>query len=120
VALLRLYPKEIIVRLIENAKKKLWSGTVPFLINPVETPITVSLGKKKFYDNMGDGWKPMSIPRISCIADFESAPIDSSNYSLSYLTIAWFQNEWAMPIDEKVMEQIKCIEWDKYAVDGDY
>ena len=109
--------KEIISKV--KAHKKLWSSTVPLIIMPVETQITVSSEKKKFYDNMGEGWDPMSLPRISCITDFESDPVDNK-FMFSYLTIAWFQNDWAMPIEKRILNQIKCINWNKYAVDGDY
>ena len=49
----------------------------------------------------------------------ESDPVDNK-FMFSYLTIAWFQNDWAMPIKKRVLKQIKCLNWDKYAVDGDY
>ena len=38
----------------------------------------------------------------------------------SALSILWFQEDWMMPIDESILNQIKSIDWDKYALQGDY
>lgn len=38
---------------------------------------------------------------------------------MSELKIVWFQNLWAFPIDNIILEEIKNIDWEKYASDYD-
>ena len=112
--------KEIVPNAIKTAKQKLYEATIPHIIRPVEKPIITKISDfmKEYYKKLGiDG--PSELPRIQCIANFESDCIDS-NYCFSYLTIIWFQNKWIMPIDKYILEKIKLINWDKYAQDANY
>jgi hypothetical protein len=38
----------------------------------------------------------------------------------SSLVIIWFQNDFALPIDPAVVEQIKAIDWDSAAYDWEW
>ena len=62
---------------------------------------------------------PTEFPRVQCFSNFESNSVDEK-FCMSSLTIVWFQEDWAMPIDENIINKIKCIDWDKYAIDADY
>ena len=72
-----------------------------------------------YYKSKGENWEPLSIPKICCMANFISEPI-TENYMFSNLTIVWFQENWAMPIEDHISKQIKSLDWNKYANQGDY
>jgi hypothetical protein len=65
------------------------------------------------------------LPGVTCIARMESQPcvpdirdeIGSNPPVSSCLTFVWFQNYWAMPIDNEVMEKLKVFDWDSHACD---
>ncbi|MFO1483676.1 MAG: hypothetical protein U1F71_10000 [Verrucomicrobiaceae bacterium] len=92
------------------------SGSKPLLIQP---------GSKNFLRQPGDmdsirfgrpaaDWLPM----ITCIGEFHSSlPVRSPNMDASCLTVVWFQDEFAMPVSETVLESIKCIDWSVQASD---
>jgi hypothetical protein len=44
----------------------------------------------------------------------------TDDFMFSSLTVVWFQEDWMMPIDNIILQQIKSINWDKHATQGDY
>jgi hypothetical protein len=72
----------------------------PFLVPPVETPI---LGTRETSS------PPAALPRIQCTAGF--SPEDGR----SGLTLVWFQEDFALPIDPDVQRRIQAIDWDAMA-----
>lgn len=52
------------------------------------------------------------IPYITCYGLFNSSIIPGFGSSL---TIVWYQDGFATPIEESVLEHIKTIDWDKVA-----
>ena len=50
---------------------------------------------------------------------FESGPI-TDDYMGSKLTVAWFQEEYPMPIDRNIINKIKLIDWNNKASSFDY
>lgn len=61
------------------------------------------------------------LPSIACVSQFESgSPARNQQSERSELTVIWFQEEFAFPIDPAVREQIRAIEWEKHATDFDY
>jgi len=56
------------------------------------------------------------IPYITCYGQFESSVITGDDRNdASWLTIIWYQDDFALPIEESVLEHIKTIDWDKVA-----
>ena len=55
-------------------------------------------------------------PRWVCVAEFTSGPVGNSEATRSILTVIWFQQEMALPIDPWALKQVLAINWDKYAV----
>ncbi len=116
--------KHIIERLTETAKDKIYNPTKPYIIKPKEILIEVKDGPaKSFRDRMvkehGEEWELIQMPRIECIASFESNAITDESMG-SNLTIAWFQEQHPMPIDEDIINEIKAIDWDNEASSFDY
>lgn len=66
-------------------------------------------------DSLGE---PEDIPAICCIGEFESLdPVSDEDAHGSELTYLWFQDEFAMPIDECVCTAIESSNWDELAND---
>jgi hypothetical protein len=63
-------------------------------------------------------------PGVQCTASMSSGPrkcvheTPDNTLDSSYLTLVWFQNEWAMPIAPEVLEKLKAFDWDVHAYDG--
>ena len=97
--------------IVSNLKKT--SGNDPYLIEPVESPIDLD------YDYpFGE---PAQLPRIVCIASFHCLkPVQDDSMDYSDLSVVWFQNQFAFPIDESAQNAIRSIAWKAYAIDGWY
>jgi hypothetical protein len=82
----------------------------PYLIEPVQTP--VEIGRKYPFG------KPASIPGYKCLARFASrTPARNVEMDFSEMTIVWFQNSFAFPIEESILEKIRSLDWTKHATD---
>jgi hypothetical protein len=61
------------------------------------------------------------LPGVTCIARMQSKPVRVEKGSKapvsSWLTLVWFQNDWAMPIAPEVMEKLQALDWDAHASD---
>ena len=78
------------------------------LLTPVGTPMKWR----------GEEWYPFGtparLPGVTCIGRF-----GSRNSPLSYteLTVIWLQNEFAMPIESSVLEEVVRLDWDALAAE---
>lgn len=65
--------------------------------------------------------QPELLPYITCFARFYSdKPTRDFKYSdMSYISMIWFQDDWAMPIAREVIERLKSFDWDSLAYDGE-
>ena len=103
--------EEIIMRAVAEAKKHY--DIEPYLIQP-----TQQLYKPERYEDRRGDDIPMTIPNIICVGVFESKkPARDFAHDISMITIVWFQNAFAFPIDEIVMSRIKMINWEVIAQD---
>jgi hypothetical protein len=85
------------------------------LIRPVETSLANRLGRPYPFG------QPASIPSIACVGRFESSePARPPGGDFSALVVIWFQNEFALPIDDAVRMQLQAIDWQQHAIDGIY
>jgi hypothetical protein len=55
------------------------------------------------------------LPPVCCVATFDSARPDSG--SRASVGVAWFQDDFALPIDERVMALIGQVAWDGLATE---
>jgi hypothetical protein len=76
-----------------------------WVVPPYETPIP--------YDGRYPFGEPARLPYVQCIAEFRSPGGDL--VTDSRLTIVWFQEEFALPIDATILEQIRRIDWSELA-----
>ena len=83
--------------------KKIWNCK-SHLIEPVETPI-----------DMGRPYPfgvPASIPPITCVGLWSTTGYArDEQWGCMQLAIVWYQAQFALPIDERVLAQILEIDW---------
>jgi hypothetical protein len=104
----------IIDHAVEEESKK-QHGQAPYLIPPTQTPIILP-GSARY--PFGE---PMKLPGVLCVARFKSRlpahnPGDPILY-YSQLSVIWFQEDFALPIDGAVMEALREIDWENLAYD---
>jgi len=94
---------------MESALEKM-NATRAYLVSPPLIEVEIDERVKQHYKDA------IRMPYIVCYGQFESSVIkgDDANDS-SWLTIVWYQEEFAMPIDVSVIEHIKMIDWEKEA-----
>jgi len=64
---------------------------------------------------------PEWIPLICCIGCFRSfPPVHDQEKHGSCLTVVWYQDDYAMPIDEGIIQELKQLDWDRLATDFEY
>lgn len=91
--------KDIIAGVIDKERNR---GHEPFFVVPVE----VERERGTF------------LPSVVCVADFESSATAHDPDGIgSCLTIVWFQDAFALPIEQDVVEKIRRVNWDTNAWD---
>lgn len=111
--------QEMNQRLLQDAIRTatvMFKPAPPFLIPAVQTPIDMGSGRKYPFGT------PMALPPIRCIATFNSyfPTREGEGADASTMTLIWYQQEFAMPIDPKVREAIRAIDWLKEATDFEW
>jgi hypothetical protein len=98
-----------IKRNMESALEKM-SATKAYLVSPPMFEVEVH---KKIRHHYKDA---LRMPYIVCFGQFDSSVLKRDDINDgSCLTIVWYQDDFAMPIDESVIEHIKTIDWEKEA-----
>ena len=65
--------------------------------------------------------EPENLPSIMCVGEFKSInPTMDEDADGSSLTVVWFQDNFAMPIDQNVRRSIESLKWDELAKDTYY
>jgi hypothetical protein len=101
---------EKVARTVEKARKLATALGDPVLIEPRRTSVPADIARRA----PAGEW----LPATTCIAVFgsnELARDDSEPYSS--MIVAWFQDDFAMPVDEDVLASIRQIDWEKRATD---
>jgi hypothetical protein len=86
-------------------------GTPVFLVPPAEELIP-------YHDDRPYPFgTPARLPSVCCRGYFRSlAPLvgtnrDRDGFFVSSLTIVWLQEQWAMPIEDSIVDAMKAIDW---------
>ena len=84
----------------------------PYLIEPVE---------KVWDDECYGSRKPAFLPAVRCRAEFESTKLgrDPDGYA-SVLSVTWFQDQFAFPIDPSVLDRLVAIDWEGHAAECEF
>lgn len=102
-------------RILNSAKesaRKVFHIQEVYLIEPEQKPLKT-------------GWypfgKPAALPKIECIAElWHYQPARNSGMDFSALVVIWYQENFALPIEAKVLEQLRELPWNDVAGDFDY
>lgn len=87
---------------LENKLKDFCGLDEVFIIEPVERPFTV--------DSLYFRGDPMTLPMVTCMAEiFAPQSFRDSNREFSMMGIAWFQDQFAFPVDEQIVDILKQI-----------
>lgn len=110
--------KTLVESALISAREKLWLDAEPYLIPPLEA--SLGLPEADWVVPLEE-FEPVRLPEVTCLATFESTtPARDPKADMSSLTIVWFQEELALPIDPGVVERIRAIDWRSHAKDGYY
>lgn len=67
------------------------------------------------------GRAPEWIPLVRCIGCFQSDKTSRNpNKDVSFLTVLWYQNDFAMPIEGGILIELRKLDWDALATDIEY
>ncbi len=94
------------------------------LVNPENMPQRLLLWAPQ---NEVEGWPgtfmgspTAALPAVRCLATFDHfRPARDETLFASYIRVAWFQEEWALPIIPEVLAKIKSLKWRDVAIDYD-
>ena len=99
---------ETVARIADACRVK--DGREPYVIAPIQRPI-------EYRGNYPFG-EPARLPSIACVARFRSnSPARDDEEFYSMLTVVWFQDEFAFPIDGDAEKAIRAVDWGKLAAD---
>jgi hypothetical protein len=58
------------------------------------------------------------LPAVVCVAVFDSDGLNKPDAEpMSSLTLFWFQDEFALPVDAEVLAQIQALDWETLATE---
>jgi hypothetical protein len=82
--------------------------SIPVVLEPIETPV------EKHSD---PEWSTAAnLPSITCVARFMSGVLPRDEEGIaSMLSVIWFQDEFAFPIDPVVRVELAAIDWEAHA-----
>jgi uncharacterized protein (TIGR02996 family) len=61
---------------------------------------------------------PEWLPKVECVGYFKDVvTARDPDRDLSLLTVVWFQDEYALPIQEPALSQLRELDWESLAVD---
>jgi uncharacterized protein (TIGR02996 family) len=106
--------REMTDRLLQEERDKgAWLGE-PYLVPPVARPID-------YRDLPYPFGNPEALPSVTCVARLgSSSPARDKNKDCSALTVIWFQDTFAFPIDPQVLEHFCGVDWEGMAIDEEW
>ncbi len=107
-----------VIRTVQTAQDRY--GTVA-RIQPVERVLDVSPDDVELLELLQHVPKlhPVEIPWTTCIGLFRSyPPARDPKKDHSYLTIVWYQDQFALPIAPMELSQIQALDWTTLAADA--
>jgi hypothetical protein len=101
--------REMIERLLRDER-----GTGrgdPYLVPPPVRPISYQRDRPYPFGN------PETLPSVTCVARLSSSPARDQTTDVSVLTVIWFQDDFAFPIDPAVLAHLRDLVWEELATD---
>lgn len=105
----------VISRVRQFADEFGYGHTPVFLVEPepIEWGHELPEGRREFL--LSEGMELERLPVVTCMAELASGKIAGNAACWSSLTVVWFQEYLALPIDPIVLKNLRAIDWDKYA-----
>ena len=100
----------------QRASREFAEGHAAVVLAPPRTGISApSENLRRHFE--GHGAALERIPRVTCVAVLESHhPTAAEPREMcSSLAVVWFQDALAMPLDPRVEEALKALDWDAHA-----
>ena len=67
------------------------------------------------------GRDPEWLPLVRCIGCLFSSPTSKNpTKDMSSLTVLWYQNDFAYPIDDDILSVLRSLDWDRLATQFEY
>jgi hypothetical protein len=90
-------------------------GRPIYLVPPLEEPLEY-MGAEPY-----EFGTPATLPAVLCIGGLTSSDeTTNGDGEWSALTLVWFQDTFALPIDARVRRHLKKTDWNRYAASYDY
>src|SRR3954471_3113148 len=86
-------------------------GGEPYLVPPPVRPLP------QWADRPYPFGIPEALPAVACVARLSSSPARDQTMDGSGLTVIWFQEDFAFPIDPAVLAQLRDLDWGERAID---
>lgn len=103
---------------LEEAGRRGIAGVRPHLIVPPRRDFMRRPGDMERVRAYSPHWIPEWLPMVQCTGHFSSA-LTARNPAMhiSVLTVVWFQQEYAPPIQEPTLSQLLALDWESLATD---
>ena len=101
--------RERIERLLRDERAA--GSREPYLVPPPVRPIRHRDDRPYPFGN------PEALPSVTCVARLSSSPVRDQLMDASELTVIWFQENFAFPIDPAVLAQLRDLNWAERAID---
>ena len=119
-------------RVIDDARSRALphclEGAAPYLVPPRLTPVETKPASAEYLKRTGMTAEQSAardqqmhyeqLPAVVCVAVFNSDGLpkpDAEPYSS--LTVIWFQDDFALPVDAGVLANIQSLDWEALATD---
>ncbi len=103
---------------LEEAGRRGVAGVRPHLIVPPRRDHFRKPGDMRRITEYSPHWIPEWLPVVQCIGQFSSGvTARNPEMHLSVLTVVWFQDEYAPPIQEPALGELLDLDWEALALD---
>ena len=105
---------------LRAARRRCADGAMPHLIDPPRRGYLREPGDMLREIENRPHRTPEWLPMVRCIGSFRDVvTARDRDRDLSVLVVVWFQDEYAMPIGEPALSQLRALDWDSLATDVD-
>lgn len=104
-----------------TAAKQCVAGAEPYLLPPRRRDYCRKPGDMQRLVEARPHHVPEWLPAVRCIGTFNSSVIRRNTQNhMSTLVVIWFQDDFALPIQESSLQQLRSLDWDAVATDFEY